>query len=127
MRRAFFLAMFLANAAGAFGPGPAVECRFAAFDCDGKIGLDEWVPFPIVGPGAFVKGSFEPYKIRISTDLSAFEINIRLEGELISRMNFPLVQIADLPVGATIFGISSVVHEEVEGFESIQYECRKVF
>ncbi len=123
MRITVILASLLvANATLALGP--TVDCRFAAFERGGDVALDEAVVFT-TAPGAFVEGDFDPYEIRISSGATAFEISIRLDGKLISRLHFPLVQLADLPVGSSVFGISSSAHRVVDGLESIQYECIK--
>lgn len=119
----FALALLLTNAALA-EVGPTVECRFAARD-DRGVGIDESVVFE-VNPGAFVEGDFFPYEFKLTGRATAFEVNVRLDGRLISRLNFPIIQLLDLPVGASLFGISTAFHRIVDGYDSIQYECKKI-
>lgn len=127
MRTSIMIAAFLVAKIGMAQVivGPTVECRFAAFERNGTVAIDEAVVYTTT-PGGFVEGDFEPYEIRISSGATAFEVSVRLDGKLISRLNFPLVQIGDMPIGATVFGISFSTHKVTDGLDSIQYECRKV-
>lgn len=127
MRKSIMIAAFLLAKIGMAQVivGPTVECQFTAFERSGDIGLYETVVYTAT-PGGFIEGDFDPYEIRVSSDAFAFEINIRLDGKPISWLTFPLVQIAGLPLGATIFGISASNHKVVDGFNSIEYVCRKI-
>jgi hypothetical protein len=129
MRKTLIIALFIALQAKAEVPmqlGPTVECRFAAFERDGYVGLDESVPFTMT-PGGFVEGDFEPYWFKLASGASAFEVKVWVEDRLVSQLSFPLVQIDLLPVGSSIFGLNFANHKLVEDFDSVQYECIKVY
>lgn len=112
-------------ASAIFAQAPVVECRIAAMEDDGDLGLNEVVSYPII-PGANINGSFDPYEIDISVYGGELEISVYLDGEPLIGLEFPIANIVALPVGASLFGISTVNHETVDGFVALRYACVRV-
>lgn len=120
-----------------FAFGPTVECRFAALKGSGRVALDEIIAFTI-DPETGISGQFEPYGIEIAVFLNDLTVGIyladdeaededRIKNESpINGIQVPVRNIANLPLGGTVFGINTLYHPVVDGFVSMRYECRKV-
>jgi hypothetical protein len=104
---------------------PTIECRFAALMKNGMVGLDEAVPYTLA-PQTGVTGFFEPYNFDISFSLNVLTVGVYLNALPLSAVQIPVAHIANVPLGGTIFGLSTVHHESVSGFISLQYECKMV-
>src|SRR5688500_5744657 len=113
-------ALCLTNTALAIGP--TIECRFAAITDEGRVELDEIAEY-ILDPKLGLDGDFDPYAFDISADAGFLYIAIYLDKELINGIKIPIRNIIDFPLGTSIFGSNTIVHEEVDGFVSLQYEC----
>lgn len=107
-------------------PGPTVECRFGALLDNGRVGLDEIADYTLL-PGTGITGKFFPYEFEISIHRDLLSVEVYLDGEPLSAVNIPVLNVANLPIGVSIFGIASVFHPEVDDFVALQYECIKVF
>lgn len=118
------LGVFFASAVMA--QAPVVECRIAAMEEDGDLGLNEVVSYPIVA-GANINGSFDPYEVDISIDGFELEISVYLDGEPLTGLEFPIANILALPVGASLFGVNTVNHETVDGFVAVRFACLRVY
>lgn len=105
--------------------GPTVECRFSALDEHGDVGLDEVVAYTL-NPTVGIAGDFDPYGFEISVFENALTVGIYLDGEPLSGSQIPLVNVVNLPLGATVFGANTTFHEPVADFVALRYECRKV-
>ncbi len=123
----FLLSLLSINSlhADLFVPGPAIECRFGALLENGRVGLDEVAGYPLI-PGTGITGNFDPYEFEIAMYADFLSIEVYLDGDAINGIQLPLTNIVVLPVGASIFGLSTVFHDEVEEFVALQYECVKV-
>ncbi|HXW53662.1 MAG TPA: hypothetical protein VEL47_06120 [Myxococcota bacterium] len=117
---AFFFGNLLA--AAVVVPGPTVECRFGGVLENNRAGLDEAVTYVLV-PGTGVSGDFDPYEFVLTMYADYFSVEVYLDGDALSSMDLPIANVLALPIGATIFGLSTVYHEEVDEFVALQYEC----
>lgn len=123
MRTITFLTMLFSMSL--FAHGPTVECRFAAIEADGDVELDETVAYTL-DYNLGIDGDFDPYSFEIQLWGDAFDIEVSLYDEPLSNIQVPLENIVSLPVGASIFGINTIHHEDTDGFVSLRYECIKV-
>lgn len=105
--------------------GPTVECRFAALTQDGEVDIDEVVSYTLT-PALGISGGFEPYGFELSVFENTFTVGIYLDDEPLSGTQIPVMNVVNLPLGASVFGIQTVFHELVDGLVSLRYECRKV-
>src|SRR5262249_3449615 len=105
--------------------GPTIECRFAALTEEGHVALDEVVGYTLI-PGTGVSGIFEPYSFDISVLHHLLTVGVYVGGDPVSGIQIPVINIINLPLGASVFGLNTVYHEAADGFVSVQYECKKV-
>src|SRR5262245_23308417 len=118
------VAIFVSNSLLAIGP--SIECRFGALDDDGEVAFDEAITYTL-NPITGVKGFFDPYSIDISVIADALLISIDLKRDTISELFVPLINIINFPVGASLFGLNTVFHDEEDDLVSIHYECIKIW
>lgn len=105
--------------------GPTIECRFAALTEDGNVGLSQLVAYTL-DPLSGVVGEFDPYEFEISVFNNFLTIGVYLDGEPLSGSQIPVINVVNLPVGATVFGVNTIFHDVSAEFVSLQYDCRKV-
>lgn len=108
-----------------FAMGPTIECRFSALSEEGIVGLDEIVAYTL-NPVLGLAGDFEPYTFDISVFENILHVGIYVDGEPINGVQVPIINIINMPLGASIFGINTIFHAPVHDFISLRYECRKV-
>jgi hypothetical protein len=105
--------------------GPTIECRFAALSGNGTVELDEVVPYTL-DPTVGLAGDFPPYGFDVSVHQNALTVAVYVNGEPLTGTEIPVINVVNLPLGATVFGVNTVYHPLVDGLESLRYECRKV-
>jgi hypothetical protein len=105
--------------------GPMIECRFGAVLEGGQIGLDESVLYSLDHRSG-VTGDFLPYGIEISVEGPDLTVGVYLTGQPISGIQIPVINVEDLPIGASLFGLNTIYHPPALGFFTMRYECLKV-
>jgi|GEM_PF-6570895 len=128
MKKTLLLSAFLLSnvlCAQEFVPPPTVECRFGALLESGRVGLDEVAGYSLF-PGSGIVGRFHPYEFEITMVLGLLSVEVFLDGDIVSSVHIPVANVISLPLGATVFGLNRVYHEEIDEFVALQYECIRV-